>query len=63
MGGKHLPGRDGVLQLDEAIRKAIERTTAEWSLTCVEIVGVLEEVKLDVWHQDYHKHAKEPENG
>jgi len=51
----NVTGQEAVNRLDEAIRKAIERTLCEYSLTTVQVVSVLEEIKLDVWHQDYHR--------
>ena len=56
---EQVPGQTGVSALDEAIRRAIDRHLLEWSLTTVQVMSVLEEIKLDVWHQDYHELERE----
>ena len=56
---ERVPGQQGVNALDVAIRKVIDRHVYEWSLTTVQVMSVLEEIKLDVWHQAYHRLERE----
>lgn len=56
---EQVPGQRAVTHLDEAIRRVVERHLAEYSLTTVQVMSVLEEIKLDIWHQDFHRDAQE----
>ena len=53
-------GREHLVRMDEDIRKVIDRYICEFSLTTMDAFGVLMEIALDVWHQDYHRSAEEP---